>query len=199
MSWRIRHQGSPQSIDGLTIEQVNEGLLDGLWQPTDEVMGPDDPDWVALENHPQTAELAADIEPPPRRVHHDESHLDMNALIDVCLVLLIFFILTTTVSALQKRLEAPTAEKGGVVEVTQEKAAETMVHVKAVMRGGEPVLLIGEQEIDPEKLLDEIAKRIGGKKALLLEHDDDVPQSMVIKIIDSAKGAGVNKVLLRVP
>ncbi|HYT87105.1 MAG TPA: biopolymer transporter ExbD, partial [Gemmataceae bacterium] len=108
MTWKIRHEGSPKFIQGLTLAQVVEGLRDGLWEPTDEVMGPSDATWVALENHPQFAEVAADLEPPPRR-EEDETRLDMNALIDVCLVLLIFFMLTTTYAvAVQKLIPLPT-------------------------------------------------------------------------------------------
>ena len=62
MTWKVRHQGSPQSVEGLTLAQVVEGLQDGLWEPTDEVMGPQDKDWVAIENHPQLAEVAMAVE-----------------------------------------------------------------------------------------------------------------------------------------
>ena len=107
MTWKIRHQGSPRSIEGLTAGQVVEGLQDGLWETTDEVMGPHDEQWREIENHPQFEEVAAEIEPPEPRHHEDETRLDMNPLIDVCLVLLIFFILTTSYAALQQVLEAP--------------------------------------------------------------------------------------------
>jgi hypothetical protein len=106
MSWKVRHQGSPESTGDLTLAQVTEGLLDGHWEPTDEVQGPQDATWVPLEVHPQFAEVAAELEPPPPRVYDDETRLDMTPLIDVCLVLLIFFILTTTYANLQKIIEA---------------------------------------------------------------------------------------------
>src|SRR5262249_51851481 len=94
---------------GLTLPQILEGLRDGMWEPTDEVMGPGDRAWVPIENHPQLAEVVADLEPSPPPQHEDETHLDMNALIDVCLVLLIFFMLTTSyVAAVQKLVPLPT-------------------------------------------------------------------------------------------
>ena len=46
MSWKIRHEGSPRSIEGLSLQAVVDGLQDGLWEPTDEVMGPQDPQWT---------------------------------------------------------------------------------------------------------------------------------------------------------
>src|ERR1700722_14948326 len=100
MSWKVRHEGSPKHIEVATAQEVLQGLIDGQWEPTDEVRGSEDAAWVALENHPQFAEAAADLEPVPK-FHEDESKLDMNALIDVCLVLLIFFILTTSYAQLQ--------------------------------------------------------------------------------------------------
>ena len=95
MSWKVRHEGSPQHRELATAQEVLQGLIDGVWEPTDEVRGPNDAKWQPLETHPQFAEAAADIEPLPK-MHEDESKLDMNALIDVCLVLLIFYILTTS-------------------------------------------------------------------------------------------------------
>src|SRR4051794_10516545 len=113
MNWKVRHEGSPQFVE-MTQQELLQGLLDGLWEPTDEVMGPGENAWTAIENHPALAKVAEELEPKPVKTYDDETRLDMNALIDVTLVLLIFFILTTTVAAMQKRLEAPTPEEGKV-------------------------------------------------------------------------------------
>src|SRR5579862_2631747 len=114
MAWQVRHEGSPQAIRDLSLQQVAEGLRDGLWETTDEVMGPADTAWQAIENHPQLAELAEDLEAPPVAYHDEGTHLDFNALIDVCLVLLIFFILTTTYAAtVQKVVPLPTVKADG--------------------------------------------------------------------------------------
>jgi biopolymer transport protein ExbD len=202
MNWKVRHEGSPQSIE-MEQQELLDGLLDGAWEPTDEVMGPNDNTWVAIENHPVLSEVAADLEPKQPKHYDDETRLDMNALIDVTLVLLIFFILTTTVAALQKRLEAPTLEQGKakVAVVTKEQVQEQMIHVKAVMENGSPVVTIEDTPVDPARLLIELRKFVKEtrKTDLLLEHDNDVPQELVVKIIDSAKGAGMNRVRLLVP
>src|SRR5262245_65748251 len=92
-TWKVRHEGSPKSTEGLTYEQALQGLLDGRWEPTDEVMGPSDTTWVAFENHPHFAEIAADIEPPPPRSHDDQTRRDINPLIDVWPALPVFLIL----------------------------------------------------------------------------------------------------------
>ena len=42
MPWQLRHEGSPQALRDLTLQQIAEGLRDGILETTDEVMGPDD-------------------------------------------------------------------------------------------------------------------------------------------------------------
>ena len=126
MSWKVRHEGSPQHIDVATPQEVMQGLVDGQWEPTDEVRGPQDANWVALENHPLFAKAAAEIVPLPK-MHEDESKLDMNALIDVCLVLLIFFILTTSYAQLQARIDHPSVagDVEGPPKITKEDDPES--------------------------------------------------------------------------
>src|SRR5437879_9343110 len=97
-------------------------------------MGPQDRDWVRIERHPEFEEVAADIALPAPRVDEDESRLDMNALIDVCLVLLIFFILTTSYAALQNVLPTPGVSKKdvkGKLEKTKQQIAELTIKVTA--------------------------------------------------------------------
>ena len=150
MNWKIRHEGSPEVVE-LTRDELLEQLGDGAWEATDEILAPGDTEWQSLENHPETAEIAADLEPPPARPYDDETRLDMNALIDVTLVLLVFFILTTSVAALQKRLEAPSAEEGkaGVAVFTKDQVANQMIHVKVSVENGEPVYRVEEKVVDP--------------------------------------------------
>jgi biopolymer transport protein ExbD len=201
--WKVRHQGSPTALGDLTLEQVAEGLADGRWEPTDEVMGPHDKSWVPIESHPQLADIAAELEPPPPRHYDDETRLDMNALIDVCLVLLIFFILTTSYAVLQKRLEAPgvSADKVGPPVVTKEKVEQQMVHVIVRMENGKPVIQVEGQVVDPIYLESELRKylKATSKTQLLLEHEYDTPQSAVVAVLDAAKGAGMEKVSLPLP
>lgn len=201
--WKVRHQGSPAALSDLTLAQVAEGLADGRWEPTDEVMGPDDTDWVSIEGHPQLAEIAADLEPPPPRHYDDETRLDMNALIDVCLVLLIFFILTTSYAVLQKRLEAPgvSADRLGPAIVTKEKVTQQMIQVTVRMEDGKPVTRVEDQVVDPSRLESELRRFVNAsrKTQLLLQHDDDVPQRAVVEVLDAAKGAGMEKVSLALP
>jgi biopolymer transport protein ExbD len=202
-TWKVRHEGSPRSVENLTLEQVLEGLQDGQWEPTDEVMGPDQAEWVAIENHPQLAEVAAELEPPPPRTYDDETRLDMNALIDVCLVLLIFFMLITTYSVLQKRLDQPKVSKDdpNMRVVKQKDVEQQMLLVKVSMEGGQPVIRLEGEVVAPENLTSEFSKRTRGTKKtdLLLDAEDEVPHGTVATIQAAATSARMKAVHLVEP
>jgi len=204
MSWKIRHEGSPQSVDGISVVQIVEGLQDGQWEPTDEVMGPEDRSWVAIENHPALAEVAAELEAPPPAGHDEETTLDLNALIDVCLVLLIFFMLTTSYAILQKRFDAPvtaTDPNKPNVRVVKHDVQEQMVMVEATMENGKPVVRVEKQVVSLEFLAADLHNRVGKGKnnQLLLKYDDAVPHGVVVEIEDDARLAGLEKVCIVVP
>ncbi|MBY0526169.1 MAG: biopolymer transporter ExbD [Gemmataceae bacterium] len=198
MSWKIRHEGSPRSIEGLTLQQILEGLRDGLWEPTDEVMGPQDQQWVAMEAHPQLAEVVADLEPPQRKEHEDETRLDMNPLIDVALVLLIFFILTTTYETIRKVLDMPSVAasnpKNPLRTVKPDQVKEVMIRV--VARNGEngPVVQVEDRIVDIKNLTNELKQFVKGtRKTEMLIDAVDVNWGTVVAIQDAAKGAGIQK------
>src|SRR5713101_8721552 len=137
MTWKIRHQGSPRSVEGLTLTEVAEGLQEGQGEPDDEVKGPEDKEWVAIENHPQFEELAADLEPPPGGHEVDETRLDMNPVIDVALVLLVFFMLTASYAAIQRVLEMPSGARkaSGRLVYSPDQVQELLI--KVTVRPGE--------------------------------------------------------------
>ena len=203
MTWKVRHEGSPVALSDMTLTQVAQGLADGRWEPTDEVMGPGDATWIPIEAHPQLAEIAAELEPPPPRHYDDETRLDMNALIDVCLVLLIFFILTTSYAVLQKHLEAPgvTGEKTGPAIVTKDKVDQQMIVVAVKMENGKPVMTVEGKVVEPDRLEAELRNYVGSthKTQLLLDLADDAPQRSMVEVLDAAKGAGMEKVSWVVP
>src|SRR5438105_7551005 len=186
-------------MEGLTAAQVVEGLQDGLWETTDEVMGPHDEQWREIENHPQFEEVAAEIEPPEPRHHEDETRLDMNPLIDVCLVLLIFFILTTSYAALQQVLQMPgTSQKKleGPLVRTPEALAEFTIKVTARIQNGKPVISVEGEVIDPDNLMATLKRywKATRKTELLLDASDDVDWGTLIAIQDAALGAKLQRV-----
>jgi biopolymer transport protein ExbD len=203
MSWSVRHEGSPRAVEGLSLDEVLHGLEEGRWEPTDEVRGPGEVAWQPLETHPATAEAAGEVEPPPPRHFDDGTHLDFTALIDVCLVLLIFFIMTVSVAAMQPRLRSPevTAERvEGLPVVTREKIDQQMIRVSVKMEGGKPVIRVEDKEVARDKFKDALKNLARGTKtALLLEYDDDVPHGAVVAVQDAARGARLESVFVVVP
>jgi biopolymer transport protein ExbD len=209
MAWRLRHQGSPQSIRNLTLEQIVQGLRDGIVDPTDEVQGEGEAAWQAIENHPQLAEIAEEVEPQIAPKHVDEAtSIDMNALIDVCMVLLIFFILTTSyVAVVQKVVPLSGTREGKGVRVV--KAAEVknkMVRLQASLDpAGKLAVRVENQtidatsadgNIDADKLAAALQPFLSGseRKTEMLLDARDVTWGAVIAIQDGARAAGIQKV-----
>jgi biopolymer transport protein ExbD len=196
--WNVRHLGSPQSVDGLTADDVIEGVKEGVWETSDEVMGPDDAEWVPLEEHPIFAQAMAEYEPPPPKHYPDETRLDMNPLIDVALVLLIFFMLTTTYEELRKEFLPPAGEKPKQEGPKSDSdLKKTTVRVTARMEGGQPVYRVeGEAvaERDLEAKFLEYREKSGHDR-LAMEVDADVPWRYVIAIQDAAAGAKFAEIL----
>jgi biopolymer transport protein ExbD len=198
MSWKVRHEGSPQFMELATSQEVLQGLIDGVWEPTDEVRGPDDAAWTALENHPLFAEAAADIEPLPK-MHPDESKLDMTALIDVCLVLLIFYILTTSYSQLQKRIENPTVsgDAEGIKTLTDKQIQDQMIRVTVKLDKHEnPIIRVEDKVVEERLLAAELSKYVDKthKTSILLVFDGDVRNKTLTAIQDAAKPVGIDSI-----
>ncbi len=197
ITWNVRHQGSPESLDRLTAEQIVEGVQDGQWEPTDEVRGPNDADWQALELHPHFAETIADLD-PPFAAHADETRLDMNPLIDVSLVLLIFFILTTTYEELRKMFPVPEAitdQKSK--QIGEGELREVTIRVTANQENGKPVIRV-ENEIVPESDLKAkfiYWKEKTGHSRLAMEMDKKVPWRTFMAIQDAAAGAKIQETI----
>jgi len=200
MKWKIRHQGSPRSVDGLTLEEVAQGLQDGQWEPDDEVMGPTDKEWVAIENHPQLEEIAADLEPPLTSSEVDETRLDMNPVIDVALVLLVFFMLTASYAAIQRVLEMPSGARkaSGRLVYSPDQVKDLLIKVTAELdNNGETVYHVESEEVGKDFLRTVIAKYVKqkGRTELVIDAKKGVEWASVVAIQDAAQGAGVTKAL----
>jgi biopolymer transport protein ExbD len=209
MSWKLRHEGSPSVLDNLTPGQIAKGLEDGHWAPTDEVMGPKDTSWVPIEVHPAFANLVADLEPPEPTPHEDETHIDMTPLIDVCLVLLIFAILSITYKKVAEQKVVPQASAtaqgvSGPPKVTKEKVKEFMISVKVRQdtRDGNKVIYEVENEpVEREALVGALTKYVKNsvKTDVLIDHSPRVPFGAVFAVQDAARGAGCHEVHVLVP
>ena len=133
--WLVRPEGTETPIALASAGDVLAGLRDGIWRPTDDVKGPTDTAWTTIESHHAFEEAAEELEPKVEEA--DDSHLDMNPLIDVCLVLLIFFILTITYASLERAINVPeTTPEGATTKPIDYKDIKDQVfRVTAKMDG----------------------------------------------------------------
>ncbi len=203
-AWLVRQEGATREYALPTPEDVIAALRDGNFVPADEVKGPADADWQPLEAHPAFAEAALDIDPPPPEVQ-DDTQLDMNPLIDVCLVLLIFFILTITYATLERALDVPdeTSEDKGSTKISIEdpNVKDRVFIVTAKMDGERPVIMMGVKgalkEVAQDRLFADMEALINstGRREMILDIDRDVTWGVETAILDAAKGNKVHNII----
>jgi biopolymer transport protein ExbD len=187
-------------VKGLTTAAVRTGLIDGAWDTTDEVRPDAGGPWETLENHAEFAELAAEVNPPVSGEHEDESILDMNPLIDVSLVLLIFFILTTTYETIRKVLDMPAATQSKMAAGARsaaEKIKEMTIRIEARSSSGNVTIKVENETVAIDNLVGKLNQfsQSTGKKQVLLDAQG-VEWGTVVQIMDAARAAGIEKTLL---
>jgi biopolymer transport protein ExbD len=196
--WLVRQQGSPTAISVPSAAEVLTGLRNGNWEPTDEVKGPADAAWRPIEQHPTFAEAAAELE-PPKPEGADETTLDMNPLIDVCLVLLIFFILTITYASLERSIDIPeeNQDKKGPATVQFKDIKDRVFVVQAKMEGDKVVVKVEKEDTPIDQIANKIKLVINttGRKEMVLDIEKEVPWGVETAILDAAKGNGVHNVI----
>jgi biopolymer transport protein ExbD len=197
-AWLVRQEGSPSAVSVPSEAEVLLGLRNGNWLPTDEVKGPADTQYQSIESHPTFAEAAAEIE-PPKAEPKDETHLDMNPLIDVCLVLLIFFILTITYASLERAIDVPALnnDQKGPSQVDWKDIKDHVFLVSAKMDGDKTVIRVASKEVPLDQVQAEMKRVIDstGRKEMVLDSDQEVPWGIITAILDAAKGNGVRNIL----
>lgn len=198
--WLVRLSADPTPRPVPTPAAVLDGLREGDWETTDEVRGPGERLWVPIEEHPAFADAVAEMGPPPPEPV-DETHLDMNPLIDVALVLLIFFILTATVATLRRTitLPPPQPEEGQSQAPPKEALQDRTFTVTVTLdERGEPVVKVstsaGTERVvayaDIEKELTAVVKSTG-RKEMILKMSNDVVWDVFVQINSAATAAGV--------
>ena len=198
-TWRVRHEGSPHAVEVASAQRVLEGIRDGDWEATDEVRGPADAKWSAIEDHPLFEETIAEMEQPGGEPP-DETRLDMNPLIDVALVLLIFFILTATYATLRRAIELPPEPdkegkpaKSVKLEDIKDRAFKVSVRVE---EGGKPVVRIDGKVVSVDDLDREFQDHVKatGRKEMYADVAADVPWGVEARVYDAAKGADIHQI-----
>jgi len=198
MAWQVRHVGSPTSVS-LSTEALVEALRDGVYETSDEIFDPQERRWIPIEEHPEFADLAEELESlGPSHHEEEDASPDMVPLIDVCQVLLVFFILTMTYLELSKALllpQVPTDTPEAIPRVSRQQVAQTMITIRAERQGSREVVFVDGQEVPLENLTNALATvaRQTRKSEILLE-DRGVSWGTTVKILDAATGANIRKV-----
>jgi biopolymer transport protein ExbD len=196
-TWLVRPEGTENPIPLASEAAVLAGLRDGIWKPTDDVKGPNDVAWTTIESHHAFEEAATDLEELPPE--HDDTHLDMNPLIDVCLVLLIFFILTITYASLERAIDVPEVSPEGATakQIEYKDIKDQVFRVTAKMDGETAVILLDKDPVKMDDLEDKMKRVIdkSGRHMMLLDIDGNVPWGIQTAILDAAKGNGVHRIL----
>lgn len=117
--------------------------------------------------------------------------INIISLIDVVLLLLVFFMLTTNF-VLQSGIEVKLPQ---AKEATQKPSTELVV---TITREGK--LYLNQQPVKPEELADAlkevVASSSSGGELLIVRADRRVEHGKVVKIMDLAKGAGIQRLAI---
>ena len=187
---------SKEAIRRLPQTELLDALETGIHTGEDFVRIDSGHSWLPIEDHPAFEEVFRQIEDSRHRPEGDETRLDMNPLIDVSLVLLIFFILTTSYAELRKEASPPPGKsenKDGKAVFSPKQLKEFTITVKAKMEGDRIRYMVENDAVPEAELkgkLEEWMKKTG-KATLHIEIDPGVPFKAMIAIQDAAIGAGV--------
>jgi biopolymer transport protein ExbD len=196
-AWLVRQEGTTRAVSVPSPNDVLAGLREGTWLTTDEVKGPADAAFIPIEAHPVFEEVAAEIA-EPHIEHADETHLDMNPLIDVCLVLLIFFILTITYESLRREIDVPSTppeQKDKPKQVDYNQIKDRVILVQAKMNGDTPVIKIQGEEAQLAELVEVVKKHMPTPKDVILDLEEFVPWGVQTAILDACKANKATRVI----
>jgi biopolymer transport protein ExbD len=192
--WLVRTEDDAGPGRAVRFERLAQGIADGVWQETDQARGPNDADWVLIGEHRELEEHL-----PPAALfkagEREDAEMDMTPMIDVTFQLLIFFMIAATY-IVQKTLEIAAAQaEEAPATVTLSQLAEDNIIVKvardrSVSVDGASAALDGLTET----LRQAARRRKQATAEMVLDVDDEVDHETVVKVLDAAAGAEIEKV-----
>lgn len=123
----------------------------------------------------------------PRRVEHRDPHIDVVPLIDCILVLLIFFMVTTTFAKdAELQIERPSAQSAGPAN-----SRALRVYIDRTMN-----VFVDETPVRPWMLQSRVRDALGdgGDKTVLVVSDRRVSAEKLIEVVDACRLAGARDV-----
>ena len=191
--WRFRRQGEDGPGRAVSQEKLFEAIAQGALEYADEVCGPNESCWLAVDDHPNTSEhLTPRPVLPPQE--SEEGETDMTPMIDVIFQLIIFFMIAATFTV-QKVMDMPNAEEDlEQTATTIQELEDDHVLVKITEDGQIHIQSEPVEQADLEARLSEVASQ---KKSaeLIMDVDDNAVHDLVVQVLDAARGANIEKVL----
>ena len=198
--WRVRQEDATDNGQVVRFERLSQGIADGKWGELDQVVGPGDRQWRVIAEHPLLEEYL-----PRKQVFRasrsEEAEMDMTPMIDVTFQLLIFFMIAATY-LVQKTLDMPKPEllEDGSGAVTMSELEKNNIMVK-ISRAGEITVQNKPTAVGELVAALKDAKKSATNAEMVLDVDDEVEHEIVVKVLDAAGGAQIEKILFvsRVP
>ena len=192
--WDLRKHDSDSKSILLESIEIQNLIVSGLISINDEIRKEGETTWKTFLDYPEfddTFSVKSSIK------HDEDENIDMNALIDVCLVLLVFFILLTSYAKLVQHLEAAKTNPDSKIPSITTTQADQKTKVVIKTEAGKTLFYINEQVVESENLttaLKASARKLKSKD-LILFYSDDVPYQAVISIQDAARAADFQQIL----
>ena len=192
--WDLRNHDSDSKSILLESIEIQDLIVSGLISINDEIRKEGETTWKTFLDYPEfddTFSVKSSIK------HDEDENIDMNALIDVCLVLLVFFILLTSYAKLVQHLEAAKTNPDSKIPSITTTQADQKTKVVIKTEAGKTLFYINEQVVESENLttaLKASARKLKSKD-LILFYSDDVPSQAVISIQDAARAADFQQIL----
>lgn len=193
--WRIRSEdgtGDGRSID---FQLLSQGISDGVWSEAEQVQGPNDRRWIPIGDHPQLQDF---LPPQPAFLSKkvEDADIDMTPMIDVTFQLIIFFMITATF-VVQKTLDMPQATADDQTASSLPTLSQLQSENIVVKVHGDGGVEVDDRPVAMEELTDalrEASKKNPDNVELIMDVDDQVEYDVVVKVIDSAAGAEIERV-----
>jgi biopolymer transport protein ExbD len=192
--WQVRPSGAEAGGKAVPFTVLRQAIEDDRVGEVDEVQGPGESEWMTVREHP----LVGEFVPKSRRVSTrgvDDAESDMTPMIDVTFQLVIFFMIAATYS-IQKTLDLPNTkpDPDAASAVTMEELEEQNVIVRIATDGS---IFVDDQPVAVEKLVDSLRSATRSRRSaeLVLDVDDEAVHDLVVKVIDAAGAANIEKVL----
>jgi biopolymer transport protein TolR len=126
------------------------------------------------------------LEPNRRRITTTLSEINVTPFVDVMLVLLVIFMVTT-----------PLLEKGIEVDLPKEAAKDVGIVEKSIITANkEQEIYFNERRVSIDEIESVLKDAYIGRtdKEIFLRADKELPYGFVVKIMSKIKGAGINNI-----